>query len=198
MGWFSRTKASKDHWSAMSSVTRVEAKLQELGEITPSRRAGVIYRNSDEIAFLSNIETELKTVLHVGEAATKTAFNIKDDDRGMRWVVLEDGNFKDLVSSVYTVGNAIGLNSGLDNLLAAVFELYFTGELGDRTYRSGLRTYWIYRYDRKAFYPFVPTGDKEGDRDRPTEAQLGHDLRKQGLIVERSLTEWMGLWGIPF
>ena len=198
MGWFSRTKTSKDHWSAMSSVTRVETKLQELGEITPSRRAGVIYRNSDEIAFLSNIETELKTVLHVGEDATKTAFNIKDDDRGMRWVVLEDGNFNDLVSSVYTVGNAIGLNSGLDNILAAVFELYFTGELEDRTYRSGLRTYWIYRYDRKAFYPFVPTGDKEGDRDRPTEARMGHDLRKQGLIVERSLTEWMGLWGIPF
>ena len=84
MGWFSGTKAPKDHWSAMSSVTRVEAKLQELGEITPSRRAGLIYRNSDEIAFLSNIETELKTVLHVGEGATKTAFNIKDDDRGMR------------------------------------------------------------------------------------------------------------------
>ena len=182
----------------MSSVTRVEAKLQELGEITPSRRAGVIYRNSDEIAFLSNIETELKMALHVGESATKTAFNIKDDDRGMRWVVLEDGNFNDLVSSVYTVGNAIGLNSGLDNLLAAVFELYFTGEVEDKTYRSGLRTYWIYRYDRKAFYPFVPTGDKEGDRDRPTEARLGYDLRKHGLIVERSLTEWMGLWGIPF
>ncbi len=198
MGWFSSTKAPKDHWSAMSSVTRVETKLQELGEITPSRRAGVIYRNSDEIAFLGNIEIELKTALHIGEGATKTAFNIKDDDRGMRWVVLEDGNFTDLVSSVYTVGNAIGLNSGLDNLLAAVFELYFTGEVEDRTYRSGLRTYWIYRYDRKAFYPFVPTGDKEGDRDRPTEARMGHDLRKQGLIVERSLTEWMGLWGIPF
>lgn len=182
----------------MSSVTRVEAKLQELGEITPSRRAGLIYRNSDEIAFLSNIETELKTALHAGEGATKTAFNIKDDDRGMRWVVLEDGNFNDLVSSVYTVGNAIGLNSGLDNLLAAVFELYFTGEVEDKTYRSGLRTYWIYRYDRKAFYPFVPTGDKEGDRDRPTETRLGYDLRKHGLIVERSLTEWMGLWGIPF
>lgn len=198
MGWLSGSKAPKNDWAAMSTVIKAEAKLQALGEITPSRRAGIIYRDSDENVFLRNIKTELNSVLYAGQGSTKTAFEIQDDDRGMRWIVLEDGNFSDLVSSVYTVGNAIGLNEGADNLLAAVFELYFTGSVEDNTYRSGLRTYWIYRYDRKAFYPFVPTGESEGDRDRPTEARLGHDLRKHGLAIEKSLSEWMGLWGIPF
>jgi hypothetical protein len=198
MGWLSGSKAPKNDWTAMSTVIKAEAKLQALGEITPSRRAGIIYRDSDENVFLRNIKTELNSVLYAGQGSTKTAFEIQDDDRGMRWIVLEDGNFSDLVSSVYTVGNAIGLNEGADNLLAAVFELYFTGSVEDNTYRSGLRTYWIYRYDRKAFYPFVPTGESEGDRDRPTEARLGHDLRKHGLAIEKSLSEWMGLWGIPF
>ena len=64
--------------------------------------------------------------------------------------------------------------------------------------RSGSRTYWIYRYDRKAFYPFVPTGDQPGERDRPTETYIAGLARKQGLVVERSYEEWMGLWGIPF
>jgi hypothetical protein len=198
MAWFSNTKTPQNDWAAMSTVIKAEAKLQTLGEITPSRRAGVIYRNSDDNPFLNSIESELNSILYAGQGATKTAFEIEDDDRGMRWIVLEDGNFNDLVSSVYTVGNAIGANDGADNLLAAVFELYFTGTVEDNTYRSGLRTYWIYRYDRKAFYPFVPTGENEGERDRPTEARLGHDLRKHGLAIEKSLTEWMGLWGIPF
>ena len=198
MGIFGGSKTPKDDWSVMSTVIKAEAKLQNLGEITPARRAGVIYRDSEENAFLSDIKSELNQVLYVGEGATKTAFEIEDDDRGMRWIVLEDGNFGDLVSSVYTVGNAISMNDGADNLLAAVFELYFTGTVEDNTYRSGLRTYWIYRYDRKAFYPFVPTGESEGERDRPTEARLGQDLRKHGLSIEKSLTEWMGLWGIPF
>lgn len=198
MGFFGGNKTPKDDWSAMSTVIKAEAKLQTLGEITPSRRAGVIYRDNEDNAFLSDLKNELKPILYSGEGATKTAFEIHDDDRGMRWIVLEDGNFNDLVSSVYTVGNAIGANEAGDNLLAAVFELYFTGTVEDNTYRSGLRTYWIYRYDRKAFYPFVPTGENEGERDRPTEARLGQDLRKHGLSIEKSLTEWMGLWGIPF
>ena len=198
MGIFGGSKTPKNDWSAMSTVIKAEAKLQTLGEITPSRRAGVIYRNDESNSFQHDIKIELNEVLYSGAGATKTAFDIEDDDRGMRWIVLEDGNFEDLVSTVYTVGNAIGMNGGAGNLLAAVFELYFTGTVEDNTYRSGLRTYWIYRYDRKAFYPFVPTGETEGDRDRPTEARLGQDLRKHGLSVEKSLTEWMGLWGIPF
>ena len=198
MGIFGGNKTPKNDWSAMSTVINAEAKLQALGEITPSRRAGVIYRNDESNSFQHDIKIELNEVLYSSAGATKTSFEIEDDDRGMRWIVLEDGKFDDLVSTVYTVGNAIGMNDGADNLLAAVFELYFTGTVEDNTYRSGLRTYWIYRYDRKAFYPFVPTGESEGDRDRPTEARLGQDLRKHGLAVEKSLTEWMGLWGIPF
>ena len=182
----------------MSTVTRAESKLRVKGEIAPARRAGIIYRHSDDIEFLADIDSQLRNVLHTGEGATKTSFDLMDDDQGMRWVVLEDGNFPDLVSSTYTVGNAMGANGASDNLLAAVFEMYFTGVVSDETRRTASRTYWIYRYDRKAFYPFVPTGDEEGQRDRPVEAQLATLIRKEGMAIERSMEEWLGLWGIPF
>ena len=195
---FGKPAQARSDWSAMATIIRTEQRLQERGEISPSRRAGIIFRHDESNKFLQDLQQELNPVLHSGPGATKTAFDVEDDQHGMRWVVMEDGRFTDLVSSVYTVGNAIGANGGQSNLLAAVFELYFTGAVDDETFRSGVRTYWIFRYDRKAFYPFVPTGDEPGERDRPTEVALAGRARRQGLTVERSMEEWMGLWGIPF
>lgn len=182
----------------MASIISAEQKLMARGEISPSRRGGLIYRNDESVPFLRNLKQELDPVLYSGPGATKTAFEIQDDEQGMRWIVMEDGDFSDLVSSVYTVGNAMGANGAASNLLAAVFELYFTGAVDDNSFRSGLRTYWIYRYDRQSFYPFVPTGDATGERDKPTEVSLASRARRQGMVIERNMEEWMGLWGIPF
>jgi hypothetical protein len=185
-------------WSVLSTIIRAERRLSERGEIAPSRRAGLIYRPDDSVPFLTGLKAELDPILYQGDGATKTGYDVTSDSQGMNWVVLEDGNFDDLVSSAYTIGNAMGANGAAGNLLAAVFELYFSGPVGDDSYRSGTRTYWIYRYDRKTFYPFVPTGDKPGERDRPTETYIAGLAQRQGLVIERSYEEWMGLWGIPF
>ncbi len=172
--------------------------MRARGEVAPARRAGIIFSDPGDNAFLSSLDAELRPVLYEGEGATRTSFELAVDDHDMHWVILEDGNFQDLVSSTYTVGNAMSANGASESLLAAVFEFYFTGASGDGAYRSATRSYWIYRYDLKAFYPFVPVGDSEGERDRPTEMQLAQSIRKEGVRVESSLEEWLGLWGIPF
>ena len=195
---FTSHKSPKNDWEAIEPILRTEKVLREKGEITPARRAGVIYRVIGSNAFIDNLPNEIDSILYDGAGSTKTSYQIKDDSVGMKWIVLEDGNFQDLVSSVYTVGNSISSNGGKNNLIAAVFEFYFSGEINEKTKKLGLRTYCIYRYDRRAFYPFVPTGNKEGDRDRASESVLANDMRKSGLNIETTLTEWMGLWGIPF
>jgi hypothetical protein len=196
---FGKRPPDRTDWSVMSTIIRAEQRLMARGEISPSRRAGLIFRNDESLPFLRDLKQELDPILYTGPGATKTAFELHDEpESGMRWIVMEDGDFSDLVSSVYTVGNAMGANGASGNLLAAVFQLYFTGAVDDSSFRSGLRTYWIYRYDLKSFYPFVPTGDAVGDRDRPTEVSLSSRARRQGMSIERNMEEWRGLWGIPF
>lgn len=189
-------KQPKSDWEVMSTLSSADVRLnKDRVAAKPHRRAGLVYKPNGS-PYLDNIERELRSVLYEGIGATKTSFNIKDDQYGTRWVVLEDGNFDDLVSSVFTVGNAIVSNGGSKDLLAAVFLYHYKVNTREKLGAAGSNVYWIYTYRRKAFYPFVPSGAQE--RDRPAELHLAKVMKKIGLHVDASLEDWYGLWGIPF
>ena len=182
----------------MSSVIRAESKLRSRREVTPSRRAGVLYR-PDDIPFLNGLESQLGVILHEGAGATKTGYRVEDDEHETRWVILEDGNFTDLVSSTYTVGNAMALNAAADQRIAAVFEFYrgvSPNPDADAGWCSGAAGYWIYRFDRQRFYPFVP--EEGNDRNRSAEIEISQIMNRAGMAVEEKLEEWRPIWGIPF
>lgn len=203
MGWFfGRKKSADTMWDSMSSVSRMVAGFKREGEaVSPRRNAGIVYRHDDDIPFLESLSEHLDGILYEGPGATKTAYEITDDDHGMRWAILNDGNFEDLLSSIFTVSNAIKMNGGGPNLLAAVFQLDFANHAVNPQVQMGtgfVNAYLIYRFDRDSYYPFVPTGDNPGERDRETERMLGSSIRSAGLKTENAMTEWLGLWGIPF
>ncbi len=203
MGWFfGRRKNTDSLWDSMSSVSRMVDGFKREGEaVAPRRNAGVVYRHDDGIPFLESLSEQLDGILYEGPSATKTAYEIKDDAHGMRWAILNDGNFDDLLSSIFTVANAIKMNGGDQNLLAAVFDFDFAGHAINPHSEAGsgyVNSYLIYRFDRNSYYPFVPTGDNAGERDRETERMLGSAVRSAGLKTENSPSEWLGLWGIPF
>ena len=204
MGWFfgRRNQTADTIWDSMSSVSRMVDGFKRDGEaVSPRRHAGVVYRHDDDVPFLSSLSDQLDEILYEGASATKTGWELKDDDHGMRWAILNDGNFEDLLSSIFTVSNAIKINGGGQNLLAAVFEFDFANHAVNRHAVAGsgfVHAYLIYRFDRNTYYPFIPTGESAGERDRETERMLGTAIRGEGLKTENSLSEWLGLWGIPF
>ena len=203
MGWFfGRRKNADTFWDSISSASRMVSAFKRDGEaVAPRRQAGVVYRHDGAIPFLDSLSDHLDTILYEGPGATKTGYEIKDDDHGMRWAILNDGNFDDLLSSVFTIANAIKMNGGGENLLAAVFEFDFANHAVNPRNEVGtgyVNAYLIYRFDRNSYYPFVPTGEQAGERDRETERMLGSAVRTAGLKTENSLSEWLGLWGIPF
>ena len=178
MGFFNSKEKIFDDWDVISTFLKSETLLQNKGELTPARRAGILYSIDNSNEFLVNFSKEISSILYEGEGATKTSYEIKKDGEEMRWIILEDGNFTDLVSSTYTIGNAIGSNSDKNNLIAAIFELYLSVKIDENSSRTGVRSYCIYRYDRKAFYPFIPTGDNEGERDKAAESVLGNQPKE--------------------
>ena len=191
-----------DTWSTMSSLSGMLARMHSAGVAASARRhAGVIFSPDDSNPFLADLKSNLDDVLYVGPGATKTAVEIRDDEYGMRWVILDDGSFPDLLSSTYTVANAMRHNGGARNLLAATFHMDFaTSMLASPPTGANavVESYLIYRFDRNRYYPFVPEPQLEERRDADAEFQLGNAMRGHGLALDGERRQWLGLWDIPF
>ncbi|HEX2495525.1 MAG TPA: hypothetical protein VHK46_01695, partial [Gaiellaceae bacterium] len=54
--------------------------------------------------------------------------------------------------------------------------------------------YLVYGYKRGAFWPFVPTGERE--RDNAEELELKAKLEKE-LPIEPDISMWFALYGLP-
>ena len=98
---------------------------------------------------------------------------------------MHDPELEDQVTAVYALANEFSERGFGAQLLAAPFR--FEG--------GGHPVYWIYGFKTGTFWPFVPTGEKQG-RDNPRELQLKAQLEKE-LPVEPDLTKWFGLFDAP-
>src|SRR6266566_4294021 len=121
-------------------------------------------------------ENEMQALLEAAAQESHSKIERKTDDLGFEWLVVRDRQFEDLVATVHLVASELQDRGFGPQLLAAVFR--FDG--------GKHPVYWIYGYKRGAFWPFVPTGEKQ-KRDNAEELELKAKLEKE-LPVEPDLT----------
>ena len=182
---FGRSKLRKPNRERFFSIITAAVSLEGRTDIRPGEKAGIVF-NPVESTFFQNLDSELRDLLRVSGHSTGTRFEIRDDSFGTRWVILDDRDFEDLVSTIHMISETIYEHGFADRLLAAVFGLEYE--------RRG--AYWIYGYKRGSFYPFVLSGP--GQRDNAAEMRLGAVMEEEKVPVEPSLEHWYSLWGIPF
>ena len=171
--------------SGSSSIITAEFSLRGRTDLRPTEKAGVVFNPVDS-SFFNNLESELQDLLQISSRATGTRYETKDDGFGTRWVVLDDRDFEDLVSTVHLVGETITEHGFGDRLLAAVFGFDYEGR----------NAYWVYNIKRGRFYPLVLSGERQ--RDNAAEMRLSALMEEEKVPVESSLEQWYALWGIPF
>ncbi len=178
---FGRSKLKKPNRERFFAVLG----LQVRPDLRLSDRAGIVF-SPVESSFFDSLDSEIRDLLRVSGRATGTRCEVKDDSFGTRWVVLDDKDFEDLVSTIHLVAETIHDHGFGDRLLAAVFKCEYQRR----------DAYWIYSYKRGAYHPNVPSRD--GARDNAAEMRLGAIMEEERLPVERSLESWHSLSGIPF
>lgn len=155
-------------------------------------KSGILISNHTNNDFTKNIKKNIKEILNEGESATQTVVDVIDDSSDMYWLILEDLNSNDLLSSLYTCINALNANDSLSNILALVIPIELLLE------DTKEKIYLIYRVDTKSFYPFSPNSDDEKTRNKDNEKDLYNYLIRRKVNLENAEKKWLGIWGIPF
>ena len=125
---------------------------------------------------------EVESILEAGKEETGTDFSVSEDDHGYHWVVLEDDDPEDLITSMHFAADTFIERGYGSRLLAAVFAYRD---------RDGDPVYWIYSFRRGRFYPFAPRPGRE--RDSSAEFKLESALDGE-LEIEREKEYWYPLW----
>ena len=147
---------------------------------------GIVFKPLSAGEFV-RAENDLQQVLDAVAGESGSRLERKSDDFGYEWIVVRDADLEDQVTTVHAVAQGLQEAGFGEQLLAAAFK--FESKFGDRKV-----VYWVYGYKQGAFWPFVPTGEK--DRDNAEELELKAKLDNE-LPIEPDLSRWFGLFNAP-
>jgi hypothetical protein len=163
-------------------ATAVVTLEHELG-LKPAGVAAVVFKPLSAGGFV-RAENDLQELLDVAARESQSKLRRKSDEYGYEWLIVEDFDFEDLVTTVHLVGSELEARGFGQQLVAAMFR--FEGK--------GRPLYWIYGYKRGTFWPFAPTGEQQ--RDNAQELELKAKL-EQELPVEQDVSMWFGMFDAP-
>ena len=181
---FGRKKLKEPASERLFAISTARITLEtELG-LKPGGAAALCFKPLSAGDFV-RAENEMQQLLDAVAAESGSKIDRKSDDFGFEWLIVRDGDFEDLVTSVHLVASELQSRGFGAQLLAAVFRF------------DGVKepVYWIYGYKQGAFWPFVPTG-KDQERDNAEELELKAKLENE-LPVEQDLSRWFALYGAP-
>ena len=178
-----RTKVKQPARDRLFAMTTAQVTLETSLELTHRDVAGIVFQPLATSDF-DQIVKDTDELLRSAAKDTGTTVDSKDDEFGYRWIVLHDGDFEDLVVAINVVSSNLETGGYGERLLCAVFAFE----------EKSRPIYFIYNFKRGAYYPFVPSGDKQRDTERELQlkAQIGGELP-----IEPELERWFPLWEIP-
>jgi len=181
---FGRKKLKEASTERLFALSTARITLEtELG-LKPAGSAALCFKPLSAGEFV-RAENEMQELLEIAAESSGSRIRRKSDEYGFEWLVVEDPDLEDLVTTVHLVTSELQARGFGPQLLASIFR--FEG--------AQHPVYWIYGYKRGAFWPFVPTG-KNQERDNAEELELKAKLERE-LPIEEDLSRWFGMFGAP-
>jgi hypothetical protein len=179
-----RSKPVKANEDALFGLSTGVITLQTEAGLQPTGAGAITFRPVSSGDF-AQLQQDVNALLQTSAKDSPITWTTQEDRFGYQWVILKAQEFENLVATIHMIARELQDAGYGPQLLAAVFQ--FKGG------KSGT-VYWMYNYKRGAFYPFVPSGS--ASRNNAEELHLSA-LMSRELTVEKDLSKWYPLWGIP-
>ncbi len=152
-------------------------------DLRTTGRAAVCFK-SIEAGVFDELVHEIEDLLNATSAESGTTIRRHDDAMGFSWVIVEDPDLDDLVTTTHVVSQSLEERGYSEQLLCAVFP--FDGAPGPVSL--------VYGYKRGSFYPFAPREGKSRDNtlELRVQSMLTHELP-----LEPELERWYPVWDSP-
>jgi PspAB-like protein len=181
---FGRKKLKAAQGERLFAISTARVTLEvELG-LKSAGRAGVVFKPLSSGEFVRN-ENEIQELLDATARDSNSRIKRQTDEFRFEWIVIEDPDLEDLVTTVHLVASELQARGFGEQLLAAAFR--FEGDDNP--------VYFVYGFKRGAFWPFVPKG-KDKERDNAKELELKAKLEGE-LPIEPDLSRWLALYDAP-
>jgi len=184
---FGRKQLKDAAGERLFAISTARITLETELDLRSTGAAGVCFKALSAGEFV-RAENELQQLLDAVAVESGSKLERHTDEFGFEWLVVRDGDFEDLVTTVHLVASELESRGFGPQLLAAVFPF-------ERKGFDGGRVYWIYGFKRGAFWPFVPKGEDK-ERDNAEELELKAKLEGE-LPVEQDLSRWFAVFDAP-
>jgi len=184
---FGRKQLKDAAGERLFAISTARITLEAELDLRSAGAAGVCFKSLSAGEFV-RAENELQQLLDAVAVESGSKVSRQTDEFEFEWLVVHDGDFEDLVTTVHLIASELESRGFGPQLLAAVFPF-------ERRGFDGGRVYWIYGFKRGAFWPFVPKGDGK-ERDNAAELELKAKLERE-LPIEPDLSRWFAVFDAP-
>ncbi|MFL2673111.1 MAG: PspA-associated protein PspAB [Dehalococcoidia bacterium] len=174
----------------MSSIQRFENGFDWINFFRYSKI--MCWDNQDLIEEFS--KRELKKIISEGNQGTSTKFKLINEPGEVTWVILEDENFSDLVSTTFTVFNALSQLINLNTVMGILFNFEIKNSESYSFLNNNHDYYLVFNQKPLGYYPLV----YENDIRQPiSELEILDLAIKESLHVNKNQDNWFGVENIP-
>src|SRR5919106_2797801 len=180
------TKKIQADFDAINSLSSAYVTLETKLNLRSTGRTAVCIKRASAQEF-NEMKQEIEKFLEASQADFDLSFRAVVDPYDYLWIVILSKTIEDNVATITSIGDTIDQKGFSDRLLASVFEFN----------NGNITQYLIYNYKLDKFYPFVPIGQqqKQKQRNHREEMKIMSAIAHE-LPFEKDMAHWYPIWNI--